>query len=134
VADVNLPNNAPVRRNVGGMIIASRNLADVTTAGGESVAICELPVGAVVVTVGAHLSIIMALTDIGIEGPDIVDDPDFFAVNSNHGADDALRANLNMGYEAETEGEVVTFTPANAITAVSTGRAWVSYSLNADVV
>lgn len=134
MADVNLPNNAPVRRNVIGAIVAARNLADVTTTAGQSVAICELPVGAVVTEVGVHASIILALTDIGIEGPNIVDDPNFFADNQNHLADNVEFADLRLGYEATTEGEVVTVTPANAITAVSTGRAWVIYSMNADVV
>jgi len=133
MATIALPTNSVPKRNVTGAIVASRDLSKVTAAATDTVEICELPIGAVVFEVSVVSNNGLGNTQLGISGSDIVDDVDFFRTAVSQTATQILTGNLRLGYEAQTEGEIVTFTSANGVSA-DEGRAWVLYSMNADIV
>lgn len=133
MATIALPTNSVPKRNVTGAIIAARDLTSVVAAAADTVEICELPVGAVVIEVGVNASADPGNILMGVAGDDIVDDPNFFFASAASGSGVTVKANLQLGYEAETEGEVVTFDTSVGIILATTGRAWVVYSMNADV-
>ncbi|MGI9507170.1 MAG: hypothetical protein ACR2RE_29360 [Geminicoccaceae bacterium] len=133
MATIALPTNAVPKRNVNGTIVAARDLTPVVAAAADTVEVCELPVGAVVVDFGVRASADLGLVTLGIKGDDITDDPDFFFASGASGANAVVKGNLRLGYEAETEGEVITFDTAAGIILATTGRAWVLYTMDADV-
>jgi len=134
MATIALPTNSVPKRNVTGAIIAARDLTSVVASATDTVEICELPVGAVVIEVGANGSADLGNVLMGIKGDDITNDPNFFLDTTATGAGVTAKAGLQLGYEAETEGEVVTFDTSAGILLATTGRAWVVYSMNADIV
>lgn len=134
MATIALPTNSVPKRNVNGAIIAARDLTSVVAAAADTVEICELPVGAVVIEVGVNASADPGNILMGIAGADITNDPNFFFVSAVSGSGVTVKAGLQLGYEAETDGEVVTFDTSVGIIAATTGRAWVVYSMNADIV
>ena len=132
MATISLPTNAPRRRVENGTVAAGVDLSEVTSSATDTVEICELPNGAVVLDVVVQASIDLGALEIGIAGDDITNDVDFFRASAVSGADNAIKGDLRLGYKAETDGEVVTFTSANAVTA-ATGRAYAIYSMDVDV-
>jgi hypothetical protein len=133
MATIALPNNAIPKRNVKGVIIAARDLTNVVAAAADTVEICELPEGATVFEVGMTASADLGNVLAGISGADIVDDPNFFLDTTATGDNVTVIANLRLGYEAETAGEVVTFDTSIGILLATTGRAWAAYTMDADV-
>lgn len=128
MADVPLPTNAISKRNVAGTTVAALDLTKVTTGANQSVAVCELPVGVLVTDIVVQNAENMGNIQLGIEGDNVTDDPDFFLAAVASGANNTIRGNLRLPYEVLTEGERVTLTSVTAITVPATGVCAATYS------
>ncbi len=130
MAEVALATNAVPKRNVAGTTIAARDLEGVTSTANDEVAICEVPIGSLVTAIDMQSSINLGNVQIGIEGDNVTDDPDFFRAAAASGANAKVSGDLRLPYKVETEGERITFTSVNAVSAVSTGVAAATYTLD----
>ena len=116
MATITLPTNAVRKRVETGVVAAGQDLAVIAAngaVGADEIYVCELPLGAYVTRVVVGGLSDLGLTEIGLAGPNVTDDPDFFRASAATGANSSVEADLRLGYKAETEGEVVTFTPTN---------------------
>lgn len=133
MADVALPTGALPKRAVQGAVIAGRRLGgtepdSIVTTAGQSAAVIEVPVDALVTSIVVQSSLALTAFTIGIEGDDVTDDIDKFRTSAALTADTRTEATLDLPYLVETEGERIVIDSSAAITSASTGFVMVTYT------